>query len=414
MLERMFGKKPNVAQAIKNADAQTRATLASRLDAPADLLFVLAADPVASVRREVAGNPSTPPIVGPVLARDEDVDVRSVLLRRLVRLLPELSPEKHDELYQLTVRALETLAVDHVQAVREALANTLKDVAFAPVSVVKCLAQDIEQTVAEPVLQLCACLSDTDLLEIIARQPRPWALAAIAGRGQVSASVSNAIVDTGDIRAGSILLDNGGAVIAEATLEHMVEQADHVPDWQGRLASRPLLPRLLALRLAEVVDGTVMSVLERRKDFDPETRAEVTAVTRRRLDYLAQMDGKTPPHDAAARLQAAGRLGDELIMDAISWNDRPFVVAALALLVKAKPPTIESILNTKNGRVITALAWKAGLSMRVAMQLQTRIAGVDGRDIVNAKDGNAYPMSEDDMLWQLEFVGAIPQKKRTG
>jgi uncharacterized protein (DUF2336 family) len=412
MLKGLFGKK-DVAKAIKDADVKTRSILAAREDAPADLLFVLAADPAPEVRREVAANVSTPPIVSPVLANDQDLDVRSVLLRRLVRLLPDLKPDQHDELYKLTVQALEKLATDHVRAVREALASTLKDVAFAPLSVVKCLAKDVEQTVAEPVLQLCTALTDEDLLEIIARHPRPWALAAIAGRGNVSASVSNAIVESGDRAAGSILLDNSGAVIEDATLEKMVAEAEisHAPDWQGKLAGRAHLPRRLALRLAEFVDGSVMTLLERRDDFDPETRAEVTTVTRRRLTYLTQMDGKTSPQEAAAKMRTAGLLGDELMLDAISWNDRTFVVAALALLTKINANNIEAILNTKKARVITALAWKAGLSMRVAMQLQTRIAGVDARDVLNARDGNAYPISEDDMLWQLEFVGAI---KRAG
>ena len=403
---------PSTAQILKSPPL-TRSAVAARADTPPDLLFALAADPVPGVRREVAANPGTPVVVTQVLARDEDLDVRSVLLRRLVALLPELPDERHGELYELTVKALETLARDQVRAVREALASTLKDIAYAPLSVIRCLARDVEQTVAGPVLQLCACLSDSDLLEIIARQPKPWALAAIAARGQVSATIANAIVDTGDVQAGSILLDNHGAVIEEETLAHMVEDAAGNPAWQEKLAVRPHLPRQLALRLAEFVDGSIMTLLEKRRDFDAQTIAEVSSVTRRRLTYLAHMEGQAAPQDIAAKLLRDGRLGEELILDAISWNDRPFLFASLAILSRVSQKTVESVLGAQNARVITALSWKAGLSMRVALQLQMRIAGISGRDVLNAKNGTAYPLSDDDMLWQLEYVGAIPQR-RTG
>jgi uncharacterized protein (DUF2336 family) len=421
MLERFLGRKrkaggktpdssgalPSPAQVLKSADAKLRSAAAAHPDAPPEVLFVLAADPSADVRRNVAGNSRTPSVVSPLLAKDDDIDVRSVLLTRLVKLLPGLSPQQHGELYEQTVKALETLAQDQVQQIREALANTLKDVAYAPLSVVRCLAQDVEQTVAEPVLRLCASLTDDDLLEVITRQPGPWALAAIATRKKVSANVSTAIVDTGDIMAGGILIDNAGAVLEDRVLERMVNESMQVLDWQVKLASRPNLPSRLAVRLAEFVDQTVMGLLEKRRDFDADTRREVVKVTRRRLEYAEEAKARLSPKDRAASDQAKGKLTEQKIMDAISWNDRDFVVAAVALMAKVPDDIAGAILDAKNGKAVTALAWKAGLSMRAAMQLQARIANIPGRDLINAKGGSAYPLSEHDMLWQLEFAGAI-------
>ena len=62
-----------------------------------------------------------------------------------------------------------------------------------------------------------------------------------------------------------------------------------------------------------------------------------------------------------------------------------------------------TILNSRNGKVVTALCWKSGLSMRLAMKIQRDIAHVPPRDVVNAKDGVGYPFDEKEMDWQLSF-----------
>ena len=49
------------------------------------------------------------------------------------------------------------------------------------------------------------------------------------------------------------------------------------------------------------------------------------------------------------------------------------------------------------------MAWKAGLKMRFAIKLQARFGNVPPRELLQAKDGVDYPLSEDDMTWQLDF-----------
>ena len=417
MLRRLFGRGkpveaellplPQAVEILKHPDPVMRSAMAARMDMPPEILFVLAGDPDSAVRRSVAGNPSTPSHVTPILAEDGDVDVRAVLLNRLVGLLPTLTIEQHGELYRTTVSALETLALDQVRFLREALANTLKDIAFAPSSVAIRLAHDVEQTVAEPVLRFCTGLTDGDLLDIISRHPQPWALSAIARRPTVNGPVADAIVDTGDAAAGALLLDNNGAVLAQGTLSHMVDQATHVAEWQHGLASHPDLPYRLALRLAEYVDQSVMAVLTDRGDFDQATRREIIEVTRRRLAYRETVQVAESPLARATALHKQGRLIETLLLDAVSWDDKPFVNAALGVLGKVPLDAVNAIMSGGNAKAITALAWRAGLTMRAAMQLQARIGGIGPREVLNARNGNQYPLTEADMRWQLEFVGAM-------
>lgn len=391
---------------LRSPDPAVRRAVADNPAVTPEMLFLLAGDPDPGVRRAVASHRQTPAQVTPILAADQDVDVREVLLQRLLKLLPDLSPNQQGEVYLATVKALETLAHDEVLRIREALANTLKDVAYAPYSVVKALAEDIEETVSRPVLQLCATLTDEDLLEIIGRHSAAWVLPAIAKRTPLSAAITSVIIGHAHEEAGSLLLDNRGAVIDEASLEIMVEQALGMPAWHPKLAGHSKLPNRLARRMAEFVEEAVLKMLAGRKDFDPETRAEVASVTKRRLNYLQTAKGALTPEMRALALHKEGKLDEIALMDAISWNDRVFVMAALGVKLNVPPALVERIFATRSPRAVVAISWKAGFSMRTALYLQ-RLATVAGQEILNARNGQDYPLTPKDMLWQLELVGVV-------
>lgn len=337
-----------------------------------------------------------------------DGSVRATLARKLCRLLPDLPPDGRDTATRAACRALEQLARDHVTHVRAALASAVKDIACAPPAVVQRLARDVERSVAEPVLHYCATLTDDDLLAVIAGRPADWALAAIAGRAGVSAPVSAAIVEAGDDTATAVLIDNDGAVIPEPTLDRLVEGAALRPGWQGPLARRPALPRRLALRLAGFVDRLVVEILKGRPDFDDATIAEIAAAVRRRVDWIEDRDPAETPRTRAVRLHRQGRLDEVAVGDALSWNEVEFVRDALALRASVAPGTVEAILASGNARAVTALVWRAGWSMRCAMQVQARAAGVPPRAMLNAREGTAYPLSAAEMTRQLSLFGVPP------
>ena len=343
------------------------------------------------------------------LAGMGDAGVRALLARKLCRLLPDLPPDDHDTVTTVALRALERLTRDHVTQVRAALATAVKDVACAPPSVVRTLARDVERSVAEPILHYCAGLTDDDLLDILATHPAGWALTAIARRGRVSGPVSSAIVAAGDPGATGILLDNSGAIIPDDTLEALVEDSAGRPrDWQEKLARRPSLPRRLVVRLADLVDGSVLELLRARADFDPATAAEVAAVTRRRVDWAAERDPGESPEQRALRLHRRDALDETALGDALSWNELTFVRAALALRGAVHPMAVDDILASGDARAVTALVWRAGYSMRCAMQVQARAAGIPPRAVLNARQGIAYPLSPAEMVRHLALYGVRP------
>ncbi|MCD8571123.1 MAG: hypothetical protein LRY76_06320 [Alphaproteobacteria bacterium] len=118
---------------LKSADIKRRMTLATDDQTSKEILYYLAEkDPSPKVRKAVAQNASIPLHVTPILATDREADVRLALAKRLVELLPDLTDDKHSQLYAYAVQALGTLALDEVLKIRIALSSTLKDHAHTP------------------------------------------------------------------------------------------------------------------------------------------------------------------------------------------------------------------------------------------------------------------------------------------
>ncbi len=113
------------------------------------------------------------------------------------------------------------------------------------------------------------------------------------------------------------------------------------------------------------------------------------------------------PADRAARLHAEGRLDETVIAAALSEGDRVFVTTALAKLAGTSVVIVDRMLATHGARPVTALIWRAGLSMRLARQVQLRLAGIPPKDVLNPRNGSEFPLAESDMNWQLEFFGII-------
>jgi hypothetical protein len=58
---------------------------------------------------------------------------------------------------------------------------------------------------------------------------------------------------------------------------------------------------------------------------------------------------------------------------------------------------IKHMMKLQNPKVVTALAWKAGLGMRTAMDLQKSTAKIAPPQILNARFGTEYPLTPKEM-----------------
>ncbi|MDB5491980.1 MAG: hypothetical protein JWO78_1829 [Micavibrio sp.] len=401
-LEKTASRSLNVAERMKIAkNPKTHQEI---------LYFMAENDPDENVRRAVAKNLATPILACGVIAQDKNVDVRLALAERLVYMLPELSQEDHSQLYAVAVKALATLAMDEVLRVRVALSSALKDHAYAPVPVVSQLAKDVEREVSEPILRFCMALPDDVLIGILQNMPPSWAVDAIARRKYVSDNVSAAVIDTGSKSGGAALLKNGNAKISQKLLKDIVARARELPEWQEPLAMRKGLPPDIAKILSEFAHDSVRKILIRRGDFDRRTRDDISQAMKRRLIHsiasdTAKDNGGETPQQRAVDLMKKGKLDESIIADSIALREEEFVLAALAILARTTPAEVKRVMALNTAKPIVALTWKAGLSMRLALQLQQSLGRVPPRELLYPRNGSDYPMNEQELRWQIDFLG---------
>jgi hypothetical protein len=174
-----------------------------------------------------------------------------------------------------------------------------------------------------------------------------------------------------------------------------------------------------------------LNTLTERADLDPETaRAVAEAVEQRiaqpggpapRKGGLAsgtkkgpgKANGKAGPKGAPTPLERAvalhrdEKLDEDEIAEALGRGDRAFVMASLAVRAGVQVAMVEQVVSTHSAKGVVSLAWKAGLSTRMATQLQMRLAGIAPRKILQPASGDRYPMTEEDMEWQLEFFRGL-------
>lgn len=375
-------------------DANVRRKVAEQPDMRPEILFYLADDADPAVRRAVAQNKATPRHADLLLTRDADASVRERLAAKITALVPEIDKEERDKIRALSAQVLETLARDHAVKVRQVVAEALKDSVDAPVAVIQKLARDIEIQVAGPVLEHSPLLTDDDLLEIIAAGPIRGALTAIAQRRQVSERLSDGVADAAlanSAEANTVrrLLQNKSAQIREDTLDRILDQAGKVPAWHEPLVERPTLPMNAIKRLAAFVSRNLLEALQQRPDLDATTAKDVAKTVQRRLEAEGSLASDKPP------------VGEDAIAAAIGAGRRDAVAAALARDAQLPPTVVSAILASKSAKAVTALAWRAKLSMRQALQLQLRIAHIPPTAALNPRGGTDYPLTPAEMEWQL-------------
>ena len=386
----------------RDHDGETRRRLAARRDVRPEILYYLAADDLVEVRRVIATNISTPRQADRLLVDDVDDEVRCELARKIARLAPALGSGEKDQVYKLTVEILDTLAHDELPRVRQIVSEEIKRSDSIPRNIVEYLARDVELVVSAPVLQYSPLLNDRELLEIIESDPVQGALAVISKRQRVTPPVADAIAGRGDESAIAALLANPSAQIREETLDSLLDRAPEAPSWHKPLVERPELSLNVVRRIAKCVALALLRVLDDRNDLPEEAAAEVRQAVARRIDSEG-VNGGTDAGLAAEQAFAEGRIDDEMVQASIIKGDHDFVTKALALKAGLPAEVAARVISMQGVKSITALVWKAGLGMRTAIQVQLRVAHVPPMDVLNAKDGTDYPLTEEELEWHADL-----------
>ncbi|MGD0102448.1 MAG: DUF2336 domain-containing protein [Rhodopila sp.] len=378
-----------------------------------DLLQVLARDPSVTVRASLAMNPALPEHVSAILAADTDARVRTILNRRLAALTPSLTGDDRQRMQRDAVANLTAMVADAAQRVRINLAETVKDLPDGPRDIVLRLAHDPEVMVCGPVIRFSPMLTQEDLVTLIATGPPPSTLMAVANRPNIGETVSDAIVGTSDSKAICALLANPTAQIRETTLDSLAAQSEEQTNWQAPLVRRPHLSTRAQRLLAEIVTGSLLEALAARGDLDP----KVAQMLRSTLETARPIQPAVPAHAAgpaaalsrAQALKHIGRLDDAAILDALRRNASNEASAMLAVKSGVALDVVERACALRSAKGMVSLAWKAGLQVHTAVVLQAALAQLAPDLVLRSSDEKTFPLSEDEMRWQLNFL-TIPER----
>jgi uncharacterized protein (DUF2336 family) len=400
-------ERADILHILQDQNESAHRALAERRDAAPEALFYLATEGSSETRRAVAGNPATPAHANRLLADDADDDVRVQLAQKIGQLLPNLPADASERVRELTIETLERLARDQLPRVRQALAEEIKALDCVPRHVIRALARDVE-SVSAPILEYSPLLSDADLIEIISTAQASYALLAIAKRRPLRTNVSEAIATALDVPAVAALLLNSSAKIRHQTLDKIAQHAENIRDWHLPLVLRNDLSQRAIRRIAGFVSAALVAQLAARRGLDETTRRHLDQQMRKRIEAGdSQMPGvsSAPKPQNLAALRKAGKLDDAFVENAVEKGARETVIAALALLAEIPPEVAARIFQTGSAKPITALVWRARLSMRVAFKIQTLLLHLTVRDLLPARDGIRFPMTEDEMRWHLNYFG---------
>jgi uncharacterized protein (DUF2336 family) len=391
----------------QDRDPSVRADLAAREDVRPEILYYLAEDDSPEVRCRIAANLKTPRHADLILARDDYEPVRHKLANKIKALMPDLDQDAREEAGRYLVQVIEVLAQDQATRVRQVLAETLKDVACAPAHVIQRLARDTEVVVASPVLEFSPLLTDQDLIEIIEIGCVAGKLRAISRRQGVGEGVAEAIVGTEDAGAITSLLENKSAQIREETLDGLVEAAVNVSAWHEPLVNRPALSLKAVRKLAGFVAESLLDILEARADLDKKTKKIVAKEVRRRLDGDRRDQKIITGEERARQMFERHELKEGALVSALNAGDRDLVRYGLALLGRLPITLVDHVLSARSAKGVTALAWKAGCSMRFANQLQVRLGGIPPGQALKPRAGKDFPLTVEEMNWHLDFFQSL-------
>ncbi len=392
-----------VKDVLEGDDEDARIKLARDSATPPEVLYFLAEHGSIPVRRVVAENPSTPAQAGAILSRDPDVSVRCALARKAVG--DGLDDQARRNLWRMGFTVLETLMRDQMVRVRRVLTEALCARPDAPHDVIVGLARDDDEVVAAPVLCHSPVLNDDDMLVILGDGPPEWARDAMATRQAVSSALSGALADGATAQVLNRIITNTNAVIDEPLMERIVERARAEPELQQPLVARPDLSANVLTQLALVVATPLLGALRKRGDVDADTADRIDRAIRTRGEVASPA---APRRDETAEAVADSELpvgdeapSDEAIALALDNRETEFVIEALARRAKIPTDTVRRMMAAKSARTVVALAWKAGLSARFALDLQRQLARIPPGKLINARNGTDFALGPTEMKEQL-------------
>ena len=237
-----------------------------------------------------------------------------------------------DKEQDLVRQILQRLAIDAEMAVREAVAWQIYNSPLLNADLAKRLAQDVAE-VAFPVLRHATVLPEDFLVEVVQQRDSKKQV-AIAARDEVSARLSDAIVDTANITAIERLVRNPGAILAEPTLHRTLDRFGAIETISESMAGRDDLPITVIEKLIHYVSEEIRDELAARHDLPAGLLGGLVEHGREAatLLLLKPMAGRFRDVELFVKhLHANNRLSPSLLFRSLCCGDVDLFVAGVAV-----------------------------------------------------------------------------------
>jgi uncharacterized protein (DUF2336 family) len=286
-----------------------------------------------------------------VLAKVKTKKSRKDLLDRVVDIRLVRNEKMRDREKEILDDILVDLVSHAEMDLRKQLADQLMDHPDPPDALIDFLVHDVQE-VAAPMLRNCNAVSTDSLLKVVRTESEGHRV-AIAGRADISAEVSGALIDIGEDIVLTTLIENETAEIDYSGMKSLVERSRNIEVLRRPLLEREGLDPIFANQMFWWVSGPLRERIlsEFPVDEDVLDRAMELAVTASARS--SEVDPKyNKPNDVIKRATAV-RVNDLVSM--LRSGDLKGLVSRLITDLGVNGYTVKEALTDEGGQALALL-----------------------------------------------------------
>ncbi len=271
-----------------------------------------------------------------LLVREPSVGMRMRIADKITNgynsgLFTESENKLANEIFRLLLK-------DTQVKIRQLIAEQLKSNMQVPHDIVLGLASDVSD-VAMPVLEYSNVLTEDDLIAIVNATREHPKLKAIARRDSISKELSHALIEKRDAELARMVISNSGAVIAETSMEVVLEEFARDNSVLQELVMRGGLPYTFAEKLFTAVSSSLKKELSGKYGLRQKVVAEAVTGARETavLQFISPWMSQHEISQLVDQMHRNKRLTDSVILRSLCIGDLRFFETAIAKRVGISP-----------------------------------------------------------------------------
>ncbi|MBV8525892.1 MAG: DUF2336 domain-containing protein [Acetobacteraceae bacterium] len=415
---------------IQGVNEPVRAGVVSEVPAP--MLRRLTRRRASLPRAAAAVSLAVPSDAHSVPAGDTEQRVRALLASKLAALAPDFASNE-DQVW----KALAALVQDETARVRATIAGIVKEMPEAPRDLIVGLVHEAPAPVPEWLARLWPFLSRYDMVALLAASPSASAIDPPAHRADLVEPITDVSACIGDNSVAAVLLANPTPSVRETILDALIARAQDQIGSQEQGPGKPKLSPPAARALSQIITTYHVGILAGRNDIHSALIGELQERLRVRLGNPS--GGNSCPKDGmisasnepalrvssdpplvghpeiglsarealrvAHAIASEGMLNEHALSAAIERGEVRLAAALLALAAQVPFIVVDRACRLRSAKGLIALAWAAGFTADVIAPLQMLLARLRPGQILPPSPSGDFPLTPDQMRWQLDFLG---------